>query len=82
MAHKIIEQRKTTQATADITAAGVRARSFFGTNLGLNEKTAEREVLARADKDFARSDLIRDMLTAAGVAIEDTPHGPRWELKP
>ena len=54
MAHKIIEQRKTTQATADVLAAGVRARSFFGTNLGLNEKTAEREVLARADKDFER----------------------------
>jgi hypothetical protein len=54
MAHKIIEQRKTTQATADVPAAGVRARSFFGTNLGLNEKTAEREVLARVDKDFAR----------------------------
>ena len=54
MSHKIIEQRKTTQVTADVTAAGVRARSFFGTNLGLNEKTAEREVLARADKDFER----------------------------
>jgi tripartite-type tricarboxylate transporter receptor subunit TctC len=25
-----------------------------GTNLGLNDKTAEREVLARADKDFER----------------------------
>ena len=54
MVHKIIEQRKTTQATADVPAAGVRARSFLGTNLGLNEKTAEREVLARADKDFER----------------------------
>jgi hypothetical protein len=38
MAHKIIEQRKRTQATADVPAAGVRARSFFGTNLGLNER--------------------------------------------
>jgi hypothetical protein len=25
-----------------------------GTNLGLNDKTAEREVLARADNDFER----------------------------
>ena len=42
------------QAIADVPAAVVRARSFFGTNLGLNEKTAERDILARADKDFER----------------------------
>jgi len=35
---------------------------------------------ARADKDFARADLIRDMLAEAGLVVEDTPRGPRWEL--
>ncbi len=33
---------------------------------------------ARANKDFARSDEIRDLLAAEGVSIEDTPAGPRW----
>jgi len=35
---------------------------------------------ARRTKDFARSDLIRELLTQAGVAVEDTAQGPRWEL--
>jgi cysteinyl-tRNA synthetase len=35
---------------------------------------------ARARKDYAGADAIRDELRAAGVVIEDTPDGPRWEL--
>ena len=35
---------------------------------------------ARARKDYAAADAIRDELRAAGVMIEDTPDGPRWEL--
>jgi cysteinyl-tRNA synthetase len=35
---------------------------------------------ARKAKDFAKSDLIRDLLASAGVVVEDTPQGPRWEL--
>ena len=33
---------------------------------------------ARKNKDFARSDAIRDELAARGIVIEDTPHGPVW----
>jgi len=33
---------------------------------------------ARAQRDFARSDLIRDRLAAVGIVVEDTPDGPRW----
>jgi cysteinyl-tRNA synthetase len=40
---------------------------------------AERQA-ARAGRDFARADAIRDELKAAGVVIEDTPAGPRWSL--
>ncbi|MCH8084299.1 MAG: cysteine--tRNA ligase [Myxococcales bacterium] len=38
---------------------------------------AEREA-ARARRDFAESDRIRDVLAAEGVSLEDTPDGPRW----
>ena len=39
----------------------------------------EREQ-ARAAKDWARADAIRDRLKAAGVEIEDTPDGPKWTV--
>ncbi|MGY1710162.1 cysteine--tRNA ligase [Geodermatophilus sp. SYSU D00758] len=35
---------------------------------------------ARARKDYAAADAIRDQLTALGVQVEDTPQGTRWEL--
>ena len=35
---------------------------------------------ARDRKDFAASDAIRDGLLALGIAIEDTPQGPRWSI--
>jgi cysteinyl-tRNA synthetase len=40
----------------------------------------EQRQAARDRKDYAAADAIRDRLLAAGVAVEDTPHGPRWEL--
>jgi cysteinyl-tRNA synthetase len=36
---------------------------------------------ARERKDYAAADAIRDGLTEAGIAVEDTPRGPRWELR-
>jgi len=41
---------------------------------------AEREA-ARARRDFAASDRIRDELAAEGVSVEDTPEGPRWRRR-
>jgi cysteinyl-tRNA synthetase len=35
---------------------------------------------ARERKDYAAADAIRDQLLAAGIGVEDTPRGPRWEL--
>ena len=35
---------------------------------------------ARVVRDFAAADLIRDTLANAGVLVEDTAEGPRWEL--
>jgi cysteinyl-tRNA synthetase len=41
----------------------------------------EQRAAARARKDYAASDAIRDRLAASGVDVEDTPDGPRWTLK-
>jgi len=37
---------------------------------------------ARADRDYAASDLIRDRLADAGVEVRDTPDGAEWLLTP
>ncbi|MGQ4270049.1 cysteine--tRNA ligase [Nocardiopsis changdeensis] len=36
---------------------------------------------ARGRKDYAAADAIRDALADAGVVVEDTPQGPRWDLR-
>lgn len=40
----------------------------------------EARTQARAARDFATSDAIRDRLAAAGVVVEDSSTGPRWSL--
>jgi len=44
-------------------------------SLALDQRAA-----ARARKDWAAADAIRDQLREAGVAVEDTPNGPRWTV--
>jgi cysteinyl-tRNA synthetase len=41
---------------------------------------AERQQ-ARKNRDFARSDEIRDQLAAAGIVVEDAKDGVRWKRK-
>ena len=41
----------------------------------------EQRQAARVRKDYAAADAIRDQLVQAGVVVEDTPEGPRWELR-
>jgi cysteinyl-tRNA synthetase len=36
---------------------------------------------ARDRKDYAAADAIRADLLDAGIGVEDTPRGPRWELR-
>ncbi len=35
---------------------------------------------AREAKDWARADVIRDQIKAAGIEVEDTPTGPKWSV--
>ncbi len=44
----------------------------------VEQKVGERQA-ARGRRDFAAADAIRQQLAAAGVAVEDTPAGPRWK---
>jgi cysteinyl-tRNA synthetase len=41
---------------------------------------AQREA-ARARRDYATADALRDGLEKAGILVEDTPDGPRWKLQ-
>jgi cysteinyl-tRNA synthetase len=36
---------------------------------------------ARARRDFAAADAVRDRLAAAGITVEDTASGPRWTVQ-
>ena len=58
--------------------AGDRLRDVVG---ALVKLTLQQRDAARARRDYATSDAIRDGLEEIGVVVEDTPEGPRWELK-
>ena len=62
-------------ARAGAGAAG--AEAALGT---LVDALLEQRALARAERDFAASDAIRDRLQAAGITLEDTTTGTRWSL--
>jgi cysteinyl-tRNA synthetase len=42
----------------------------------------EKRRIARAKRDFATSDLLRDQLSSLGIAIKDGPDGMNWEVIP
>jgi len=47
---------------------------------GLISLALQQREAARARKDFATSDAIRDTITELGITIEDTAAGPRWTV--
>jgi cysteinyl-tRNA synthetase len=46
----------------------------------IDGRIAER-AQARANKDYARGDVIRDELAAQGVVIKDSPLGTEWSIE-
>ena len=73
------------------TFLGLAGRLGFSPLDDLPDPAAFRPVLdllldlrerARAARDFAAADAIRDRLAEAGIRVEDRPGGPRWHLAP
>jgi len=65
------------QWAGDATAAGGEHQALDAL---VTAQLAARQA-ARAEKDWARADALRDSLTAAGIRIEDGPDGARWTLE-
>ena len=58
-----------------------RGQDATGVVDGLVAEMLKQRESARARRDFAAADGIRDALTALGIQIDDTPQGPRWSLR-
>jgi len=58
--------------------------NLLGIRLIGNDITDEQKAIiaqredARASKDWAKSDELRDQLAEQGIGLRDTPHGPVW----
>jgi cysteinyl-tRNA synthetase len=61
--------------------ADTRAADLSGVVDSLVRVALDQRSAARARKDYAAADAIRDELAAAGIVVEDTADGPRWTLK-
>jgi cysteinyl-tRNA synthetase len=76
-----------TAVAAGLAAAAEQIAATFGLDLrtGTGDETAPADIeelaaqreAARADRDFARADELRDAIAAAGWQITDTPQGPK-----
>jgi len=62
------------------TEANADADRMHGVIDVLVQAALDERAAARAARDFAAADAIRDRLLAAGIAIEDTADGARWSL--
>jgi cysteinyl-tRNA synthetase len=57
-----------------------RGADLHGVVDSLVRLVLEQREAARARKDWATADAVRDRLQQSGLEIEDTPSGPRWTL--
>jgi hypothetical protein len=75
--------RRTLRAMiVDLATAAVDGLKDTRETLGpLVEIALELRTAARAERNFAQSDLIRDRLAVAGIDVRDTPEGQTWEIQ-
>ncbi|KQZ56022.1 MULTISPECIES: cysteine--tRNA ligase [unclassified Lysobacter] len=57
------------------------ARGADGSDDARIQALIDERSVAKQNRDFARSDAIRDQLAGEGVLLEDTPQGVRWTRK-
>jgi cysteinyl-tRNA synthetase len=57
---------------------GDRAEAGAGLDAAEIDRLLEARQAARARRDFAEADRVRDVLKDAGILIKDTPQGPKW----
>ena len=57
------------------------ARGADGSDDARIQALIDERSVAKKNRDFARSDAIRDQLAGEGVLLEDTPQGVRWGRK-
>jgi len=70
-----------TSATWAAEASGAEAGAAEGALDVLVRALADERLEAKAQKDYGRADAIRDRLAAAGIGLEDTPDGYRYQLR-
>ncbi|MCP4883336.1 MAG: cysteine--tRNA ligase, partial [Flavobacteriales bacterium] len=61
------------------------ADDFLKQGVGLSDEEIDEKIKlrdkARAEKDFALSDQIRDELIESGIVLEDSTNGTSWRRK-
>ena len=62
-------QWRTTDASAEASALDALVQTMIA-----------QRAAARAEKDWAAADRVRDAIAAAGITLEDTPDGTHWSL--
>jgi cysteinyl-tRNA synthetase len=76
---RVLDVLESMDRVLGILEVGRRARAVDPELASWVEERLEERAQARAGRDWARADAIRDELAGRGIAIEDTPDGARWK---